>query len=164
MLFTLDLTPLDEAAAGYPVDIVPDDICRMLLRSITTPPIARRAAITKGGKAYVATWAGNDRIRIASHLSTEIVAETIGPGAELKAIFQTFGIREIPGCACGKIARWMNEIGPQGCRDNLDRIVDAIEAEAKKRPALRAVPFKRRAITALVRLAIQRAHPSTKTP
>lgn len=156
MLYSADFTQLDEAAAGFPIDAVPLELCRQLHRSITTPPHARRVTIQTGGKTYAATWAG-EHVRIASLLSTEIVAETMGPGAELKAIFQAFGIRETPGCQCGKLSRWMNEIGPAGCLAQLDKIVDAIEAKARHRKELPWLPCKRLWIRAAVRLAIWRA-------
>lgn len=49
-----------------------------------------------------------------------------GPGTELFLIFQELKIKPPPRCKCRWIRKWMDRLGPQGCRDNKDQIVVAI--------------------------------------
>ncbi|MDB4786227.1 hypothetical protein OAG36_00685 [bacterium] len=37
-----------------------------------------------------------------------------------------FGVKKIPNCTCGALEREMNKMGPIGCRDNIDDLVERI--------------------------------------
>lgn len=85
-----------------------------------------------------------------------------GPGTELKHMIERYQ-RMLPwwdmqprkGCGCDNTARWMNRIGPDGCEQKLDLIVNRLEDEAKRRKI--TFPFRRMAAKKLVRWAIRRA-------
>ena len=85
-----------------------------------------------------------------------------GPGTHLSHLIARFQ-RVLPwldmqphsGCGCNDTARWMDQLGPDGCEAKLDVIVDRLEEEASKRKI--TFPFRRAAAKKLVRLAIRRA-------
>ena len=54
-----------------------------------------------------------------------------GAGSELKAIFARYGLK--PCKRCLALARAMDKAGPTWCRENLEKLVSEIEAEAKRR-------------------------------
>lgn len=78
-----------------------------------------------------------------------------GPGTELKRILLRFGIKARCGCDCARMARQMNNWGPDGCEIHLAKIVDHLEKEAKRRKV--PIPFRRTLARLLVRRAIRRA-------
>lgn len=51
-----------------------------------------------------------------------------GPGTALRRLFASAGFKACPRCLV--IAWQMNELGPDGCRDGLDGIVDSILPQA----------------------------------
>ena len=85
-----------------------------------------------------------------------------GPGTHLSRLIARFQ-RLLPwwdmqphsGCGCNDTARWMDQLGPDGCEAHLEEIVDRLEAEASKREI--TFPFRRAAAVRLVRWAIRRA-------
>lgn len=76
-----------------------------------------------------------------------------GPGTELKAMLSTMGIHASPTCKCNKMARQMDEWGPEEAMKHIEEIVDVMEETAKKR----GLPFIRTAGRALVRMACWKA-------
>ncbi len=76
-----------------------------------------------------------------------------GPGTELKRILRRVGIKARCGCGCTHMARQMDAWGPDGCETRLDKIVDHLEREAKKRRL--PIPFRRTLARLLVRRAIR---------
>ena len=76
-----------------------------------------------------------------------------GPGTELKAMLSTMGIHASPTCKCNKMARKMDEWGPEEAMKHIEEIVDVMEETAKKR----GLPFIRTAGRALVRMACWKA-------
>lgn len=90
-----------------------------------------------------------------------------GPGTHLSRLIARFQ-RVLPwwdmqphkGCGCNDTARWMDQLGPDGCETHLDAIVDRLEAEATKREI--KFPFRRAAAKRMVRWAIRRARRETK--
>lgn len=88
-----------------------------------------------------------------------------GPGTHLSRLIARFQ-RVLPwwdmqphkGCGCDDTARWMDGLGPDGCEDKIDAIVERLEAEAARREI--KFPFRRAAAKKLVRWAIRRARKS----
>ena len=72
-----------------------------------------------------------------------------GPGTELARILKRLGVRVKRGCGCGDWVRWMNALGPDGCRENMPAIVGRLKEQARWAP--------RWAIRWLVRWAIRRS-------
>jgi hypothetical protein len=91
---------------------------------------------------------------------------TPGPGTHLSRLIARFQ-RVLPwwdmqphsGCGCDDTARWMDQLGPDGCEAHLDAIVDRLEEEASKRKI--TFPFRRAAARRMVRWAIRRARKDT---
>ena len=89
-------------------------------------------------------------------------ASKAGPGKCLALMIARFQ-RLIPwwdmkpngGCGCHDTARWMDRLGPDGCEEKIDVIVDRLETEAKKRKI--TFPFRRAVAKKFVRWAIRRA-------
>ena len=59
-----------------------------------------------------------------------------GPGLELKRLLKLFGIIPEPGCQCNKRAAYMDQMGCQWCRENIDTILGWLQEEADKRGLL----------------------------
>ena len=85
-----------------------------------------------------------------------------GPGTELKYIIARcqkllpwWDMQPRKGCGCNDTARWMDQLGPDGCEQKLDLIVNRLEDEAKRRKI--TFPFRRMAAKKLIRWAIRRA-------
>jgi hypothetical protein len=83
-----------------------------------------------------------------------------GPGTELKRIiaawqkrFKWFDLSPRKGCQCEAMATWMDRLGPDGCEKNIDKILDKLEEEARKRKL--TVPFRRLMAKKMVRRAIR---------
>lgn len=76
-----------------------------------------------------------------------------GPGTELKKLLASIGIHATPTCKCNKMAKQMNEWGPDETLKHIDEVVDVMEETAKAR----GLPFMRLGGKALVRLACTRA-------
>lgn len=55
-----------------------------------------------------------------------------GPGTELVQLIESLGIHAPPNCSCKKTARMMDEIGPDGCRRDREKIIQALEANYAK--------------------------------
>lgn len=93
---------------------------------------------------------------------TDADKPTSGPGTHLSRLIARFQ-RVVPwwdmqphsGCGCNDTARWMDYLGPDGCEEKIDAIVDRLESEAKKRKL--TFPFRKMAAEKLVRWAIRRA-------
>jgi hypothetical protein len=81
------------------------------------------------------------------------IPPTSGPGTELKALLATIGIVASPTCKCNKMARQMDQWGPDESLAHMEEIVDVMEETAKARK----LPFLRAGAKQLVRLAVWRA-------
>lgn len=81
-----------------------------------------------------------------------------GPGSMLKSMLATMGITADKSCPCNKMARKMDEWGPDESLQHIDEVVDVMEKTAKKRKMM----FSRLAAKALVRLAIWRSRRATR--
>jgi hypothetical protein len=75
------------------------------------------------------------------------------PGTELKALLKTIGIVASPTCKCNKMARQMDQWGPDESLAHMEEIVDVMEETAKARK----LPFLRAGAKQLVRLAVWKA-------
>lgn len=80
-------------------------------------------------------------------------ALSTGPGTMLKSMLESLGIRASKTCKCNKMARKMDEWGPEEALKHIEEIVDVMEETAKKR----GLPFVRTAGRAMVRLACWRS-------
>ena len=59
-----------------------------------------------------------------------------GPGTQLKKILGLLNIKDTLGCSCSEKSQIMNYWGKKKCFENIDKIVDWLEKEAKKRKIL----------------------------
>lgn len=76
-----------------------------------------------------------------------------GPGSELKKLLRMIGITATPGCKCNQRAKYMDKMGPQWCRDNIDTVLDWLQEESSNRGML----FVRSAARLMVNRAITTA-------
>ena len=76
-----------------------------------------------------------------------------GPGTELHRLLGRFGIYMKRGCACKARMVQMNKWGVEGCRDNVETILEWLKEEA----AARGLPFFSPAARLLVTRAIHNA-------
>ena len=85
-----------------------------------------------------------------------------GPGTHLSRLIARFQ-RVLPwwdmqphsGCGCNDTARWMDQLGPDGCEERITAIVKRLKNEARKRKI--TFPFQGWAAEKMVRWAIKRA-------
>lgn len=56
-----------------------------------------------------------------------------GPGTDLKRLLAKLGITPTAGCGCDALARRMDAMGIEGCREHFEQIVDEMTVEAQKR-------------------------------
>lgn len=92
-------------------------------------------------------------LRICFYAAVGPASLSVGPGAELKKLLAKFGIHATPNCKCNKMARRMDEWGPDECLKHIEEIVDVMEEEARKR----SLPFLRGIGRFMVRKAVRRA-------
>ena len=85
-----------------------------------------------------------------------------GPGTELKRIIAKcqkllpwWDMQPHKGCGCNDTARWMDQLGPDGCEERITAIVKRLKNEARKRKI--TFPFQGWAAEKMVRWAIKRA-------
>ena len=84
----------------------------------------------------------------------QIVSQNInGVGTELKRLLKKFGIAPKGNCKCNSRMVAMNKRGISWCENNIDKITDWLQEEAKKRK----MPFARIVGKKLIMLAISRA-------
>ena len=76
-----------------------------------------------------------------------------GPGSELKKLLKLIGITATPGCKCNQRAKYMDKMGPQWCRENIEQILDWLQEESSNRGML----FVRSAARMMVKRAITTA-------
>ena len=55
-----------------------------------------------------------------------------GVGSQLWKIFSRLGIKHYPECSCLLLADLMNELGPEGCRYNHEKILKLLKKNQKK--------------------------------
>jgi len=80
-----------------------------------------------------------------------------GPGTELRKMLASIGIHPRgEKCKCNEHAHEMDRLGADWCEDNLESILDWLEAEAKTR-GLVGLLFVRGAARAVVKKAIARS-------
>jgi|LakMenEpi03Aug12_release.lakeMendotaPanAssembly.Ray.scaffolds.fasta_scaffold503657_2 hypothetical protein len=79
-----------------------------------------------------------------------------GPGTELTKLLSWFA-KDTPGCKCKDHANLMNVWGVDGCRNNMETILQWLETAAKDR----GIPFIKPLAKSLVNLAIKRAESCT---
>lgn len=91
--------------------------------------------------------------RIERKQAAAAVVANAGPGAELKRLLATIGIKATEGCSCNSRAAVMDARGPDWCEQNLEEIVGWLREEAEKRK----LPFLDMAGRVLVRRAIANA-------
>lgn len=104
----------------------------------------------------------NEEIRASLNKSQPIVVNSAmstdnGPGSILAKFYGRFGIKKTSGCSCSSLEKQMNAWGPQGCRDNIEHIINTIELEARKRSLHIGSTLTRKLIKHSVLLAIAKA-------
>ena len=87
----------------------------------------------------------------ASHAPPSLV--TSGPGSHLKRLLSRVGLRASPNCKCNQRAKYMDQMGVEWCRQNIETICGWLQEEA----STRKLPFVQSAARALVSLSISRA-------
>lgn len=55
-----------------------------------------------------------------------------GPGTEFTELLRSVGLTKKKGCSCAQLAILMNQLGVDGCRRELDRLVKQIEANRNR--------------------------------
>jgi len=93
---------------------------------------------------------------------TDADKPTSGPGTHLSRLIARFQ-RVVPwwdmqphsGCGCNDTARWMDQLGTDGCEQQIEQIVSRLEKEATKRKI--NFPFRREMAKKIVLWAIRRA-------
>ncbi len=106
---------------------------------------------------YFALWEegrGPDQLRQSDGQTRAPAPSKGGPGTELKKLLSKFRLKP-KGCVCNRHAAEMDRRGPVWCRENIDKIVGWLMAEAKKRKVALA-NLSRPAIKLLIRWAIRR--------
>ena len=94
--------------------------------------------------------------------TTQVRRPHPGPGTHLSRLIARFQ-RVLPwwdmqpheGCGCNDTARWMDQLGPDGCEERITSIVKRLKNEARKRKI--TFPFQGWAAEKMVRWAIKRA-------
>lgn len=89
-------------------------------------------------------------------------ASRTGPGTHLSRLIARFQ-RVLPwwnmqphkGCGCNDTARWMDQLGPDGCEERITEIVKRLKNESRKRKI--TFPFQGWVAEKMVRWAIRRA-------
>jgi hypothetical protein len=152
MLYNDQFEPQDEAAAGFPVEEVPEPFCRKLFESAGRMPLAERFTLKSQGVVVRAFWTADRMFRVTSE-GAVTPAPSSGPGTELKKLLALGGINATPLCSCNAMAAEMNRLGPDWCLENEDKILAVMEQEAKRRK----LPFIRLAAQGLIRLAVSRS-------
>lgn len=79
-------------------------------------------------------------------------------GTELKALLKLVGIVATPNCSCNSQATFMDQMGCQWVRDNLETVVGWLGEESAKR----GLPYMPLAGRAIVMLAVRRAEKKLK--
>jgi hypothetical protein len=161
-------------AAGIPVVSSPVGICLNpnLCEQVTTDdPNDWIVAISKAGsktgyaKQYIINnygidkWVNKWQLAISKEPQPSNLKPTNNkgePGTELTKILSWFA-KDTPGCKCKDRAHTMNIWGVQGCRNNIETILDWLEQSAKERK----IPYVRSLARSLVNLAIKRAESCT---
>jgi hypothetical protein len=82
-----------------------------------------------------------------------------GPGSELKSMLQMLGIRASDHCSCNSRAKYMDDMGVDWCRENIELICGWLKEEAERR----SLPFSMLAAKILVRRAISAAEKAART-
>jgi hypothetical protein len=83
-------------------------------------------------------WSHNYGMTLLSRLSemrpqkrAEPWPKGFGPGTELKAILMSVGIQQKENCGCRAMLLEMDNLGPEGCLKDFDRIVNTIKERAE---------------------------------
>lgn len=159
-------------AAGIPVVSAPVGICinpNICEQVATDDPSDWVKAIIKAGskvdyakefiknnydlKRWTEQW---ERFMTNKSQPSNKIDTSEGPGTELTKLLSWFA-KDTPGCKCKDRAHIMDIWGVQGCRNNIETILDWLEEAAKQR----SLPFVRALAKSLVNLAINRAESCT---
>jgi len=62
----------------------------------------------------------------------EEVLKGTGPGSQLWRLFSRLGIQHTADCSCVLLADIMNSLGPQGCREQRDKLLKLMRKNKKK--------------------------------
>jgi len=90
-------------------------------------------------------------------IATEQIS-TGGPGTELKKLLGKMGINPKGPCECEQQAIMMDQRGPDWCEKNIEKIVDVMKKEARRR----RLPFVPAGARLLIRRAIRNSRRSSQ--
>lgn len=71
------------------------------------------------------------RAKAIASVDVNGVESTRGPGAEFRKTAESFGFTQV-GCACAATEARMNRLGPDGCRREIESLIDEVMANARK--------------------------------
>lgn len=77
----------------------------------------------------------------------------VGPGTCLERMFHLFLIEQTEECPCYEHARQMDRWGPEGCRENLETIMEWLREESKRRRMLFPEKAARVAIKTCIKIS-----------
>lgn len=113
--------------------------------------------LQKHRERHAARERGDLRPPVRTVVAGAVPATEAGPGTELRKLLHHLGIQpKGRNCKCNEHARLMDQRGPEWCADNIEQILDWLEAEASTRPIV-GILFSRAVARELVKLAIKRS-------
>lgn len=74
----------------------------------------------------------SNTMKNAQDLIYQSVINGAGPGSQLWHLLSRLGIQHTPDCSCLLLAETMNDLGPQGCRDQKDKLLKLMRKNQKK--------------------------------
>ena len=126
--------------AGDPVEVYPDacEACAAQANPMEINYVTACVAVShcrlKGidlpDDLIVAYSKATGRVLAKSTRKRSSVAESSGPGTQLKNMIPDFF--ESEGCGCSDYAKKMNNWGPDGCEERIDEIVARLVSESEK--------------------------------
>jgi hypothetical protein len=109
--------------------------------------------VSQRQQLFIKKLGSNPSEKLQSLFPPTLEQNPYGPGTILSSMIKKFGIHITPDCSCMKRALSMNKEGPDWCEQNIDKILEWLKEESKKRK----IPFIGPAAKILVQQAIQKS-------